>query len=346
MKSKLILRVLPFLLASMSAWAQVRGIPDTPGEIRLQLRTENGQTRFYIGETIPLELVFSASNHHRTVIPEDCEQNRTYIYRVKPGKFISRADEISAAGQAYFGNCHGWLTTLDLAEKPLVVKQNLNDWFRMETPGKYQVVLTSTRVSSAVTSNVLEIEIEERDPEREKQQLANAIRLMGQSGKQGEGCKLLRYLATAEAELEMARHFTGDDNCSQFFDTGLISAKNRKGVLDQLEAGLVEPDRPISASYIRTLALVSLYQQHPDWLPQAQPTIEQTSAGSPVTSPRQETIWSQFATMKTEEVRYAQLLNRILPQKTPSARAESLKGLIYLNESLRDASLPSVISPP
>src|SRR2546430_14889388 len=89
------------------------------------------------------------------------------------------------------------------------------------------------------------------------------------------------------AEEEIARRYMGRGQCDHEFSVALINARNRRAVLDRLEAGFSEPERGTSNEYLGTLAIISLYQQHPDWYPkpsqdadQAQPSPAEPSMRS------------------------------------------------------------------
>lgn len=323
-----------------SAQAQVNApVPIKPGPVTLQLRTANSKSQFHRGEIVPLELVFSSPEHRFYSIPEDCTPMETYQYSIAPPA-VDRALEVDAAMSMYMGNCHGFSVQADPGEKPIIVSQILNQRFRIETPGTYTVSVRSNKLGFPLTSNALRIEILPSDAIWEKSELDRANSLLAsQYGSESwsEGCLVLRYLETPQAELEMARR-EGKQQRPCDFDTPLISARNRQRVLDQLEKGLSEPDRAIPGDYLRVVAFVSLYQQHPDWYPVPAAQPEPFSEFVPS---QRSGLWSQRGVPQAEQFRYARVLAAALNKKTSEARSQSLKTLLYLGDSLSGSEVPT-----
>jgi hypothetical protein len=320
-------------------------------ELKLELRVGDERTVFHLGEVIPVELIFSSAEHRKYPAGRfECFPHQNYHYSVDPPLFTDRLVEVDAAVGLAELSCCGPFGEIDPGEKPFKVQQTLNDRFRMETPGKYKIAVTSNRLGPTVTSNTVDLEILPSDPAWEEVQLERGIALLKSPlymQEHVEGCTILRYLGTDGAELEMARRYSGQDYCDQMFTGALISARNRTAVLEQLKAGLTEPTRPISTGYLRTLAIVSLYEQHPEWYPKPEPMSPDGG------SPQKSGLWSHSDLLKSEMLRYARLLLNALPQKAPDERALSLEALLYLGkfgsievpDDMRDAvrqQIPSV----
>ena len=317
------------LLAGLGTFAsgQIQTLsPITPGPVKLELRLGGGRRQFHLGEIIPVELTFSSPERRTYPIGEDCRPNQSYQYHVPP-EFVDRGVELDAALMLDLGgNCHGGHGEVDPGEKPLVVKQVLNERFRMDTPGKYQISVSSDRLGFSIDSSTVVLEILPSDPAWEESELKRGISMTAVRGAPAweEGCRILRFLGTQAAEVQMARQEAGPNRCE--FEFALISAKYRKPVLDELERGLVDPNVEISLNYLRALAFLSLYEQHPQWYP----TGKQNAAPYEPTSG----LWmQQRGVPQAEEIRYARLLAASLPTKTPEARALSLETLVYLGNS-------------
>ena len=316
--------------------------------VKLQLQFKNQQSQFHIGELVPVELVFSSPEHNKVGFYEDCMGHGTYKFQVTPDGFVDRALERNAAG---FGEgrgmgCHGWQPEQkDLAEKPYIINLDLNSWFRMEASGHYKISVIVMRTGFPVTSDSVDLEILPRDPLWEKEELARIDSMMDTSAneKRPEGCTRLSYLDTRDAELDMARHYRGFDYCDQDLYSALINARYRKPVLDELEAGLAQPDRPIRAGYLGMLAKVALYLEHPDWypVPLAKGTHTDPNADVPLASKSK--LWQIPGAIQREEFRYAELLVLALPHKTGEARAISVKSLFDLDEELMGEEVPPAI---
>jgi hypothetical protein len=322
------------------------GLPLSPGEVNLTLGLGDGQTKFHLGQIIPVTLTFSSTEHRKYPISlPGCGQPPKFTYHIEPPLFIDRRIEQEAEGTfRVCGNSGpsvvmlpGSHTTLsfegvDLAEKPYVVHQILNEQFIIDTPGKYRIFATSKGPGFPLTSNAVELEILPHDPAWEKAELARAITLTSASPSKPEyidGCKILRYLQTQAAEVEMAKRFFSQPSCGLSLYPALLSARDRDAVLKQLEADIADPGTAITD--LRTVALVSVYAHHPDWIPQpaAKATqAEQVEAGRR----RYAEIWGKDGALKQEERQYEKALIAALPQKTPVARARSIETLLTIND--------------
>src|SRR5204863_8160764 len=159
----------------------------------------------------------------------------------------------------------------------------LNDWFRFDKPGTYTLHVRSRRVTNdaarppgvvPVESNVISFEILRRDAEWEASQLETARRLIdatpGSAGTRS-GCRILRFLATDEAAAEMIRRYGSAQGCDFDYMTGLFGAPNRAAVVRAMEEGLRAPDQVVTNGYLRTLTMLSLYLQHPEFRPAQTP---------------------------------------------------------------------------
>lgn len=312
----------------------------TQGPAKLELRLGGGRKQFHLGELIPIEFILSSSEHRKYVLSEDCTPQESYQYKVPP-EFVDRIVELDAAMSMYLSGigCHGVVgagNEIGLFEKPLVIKQLLNERYRMDTPGRYQILATVNRLGFPLASNEAELEILPGDASWEEAEAKRAQTLIDSSAgstEWQEGCRVLRFLGTERAELEMARLEAAPIPCG--FAIALINAKHRKVVLAELEKGLTQPDRAISEGYLRTLAFLSLYEQHPEWYPALSEHYD-FSAGSPQNSG----LWRQRGVAQAEQIRYAHLLADSLPAKTPEARALSIRTLTYLGRALNGAEIP------
>jgi hypothetical protein len=307
--------------AGFSAKAQVRegAVAVAPGPVTVELRLGAGQGIFHRGEVIPVRLTFSSVQHRKYSLPEDCERAR-YQYHAPP-EFVDRTMEVDAAMQMYFGNCHGGSVEVDPGEKPVVVQQILNDRFRMDTPGKYRISVTVDRFGFPITSNTVDLEILPPDPAWEAAELKRGLSLLAEprSVESENGCVIVRFLGTLDAELQMAR---SQSRCD--FTRALINARNRKRVIAELERELTKPDS--NWVDIRTLAFISLYEQHPEWYPEK---VDQAEPNEPMNSE----LWKQAPARKAEYLRDVRLLAGSFATKTPQARAIALHALVFLKQS-------------
>jgi hypothetical protein len=324
--------LLAVTLCGAPAWAQVQSmLPVTPGPVNLELRFGSGKTQFHLGEVIPVELKFSSSEHRKYSVGEDCSPRQSYQFHA-PSQFRDRAGEMEAAQMMDFGNCHGFTSEIDLAAEPFVVKKVLNEWFRIDTPGKYRVSATSTRLGFPIDSELAELEILPSDPAWEQSELQRANSLIAHSdgGEREEGCRVLRYLGTQAAEVEMARQEGEPSRCN--FDLALINAVNRRVVIAELEKRLAEPDLAVAWNFLRVLSFLWFYQEHPELYPGSK------TASGPF-QPADPWLWRQG--LFDAEVRSAKTLSNSLALKTPEARSVSIGTLLTFSESIAASSVPA-----
>jgi hypothetical protein len=236
---------------------------------------------------------------------------------------------------------------IDPGEKPFTVEQILSSRFRMDTPGKYRISVTSTRLGPAVTSNAVEMEIAPADPAWQKSELDRAlalIRLRTETGRV-EGCRVLRYLGTDASAVTIAKRYADLAPCVSIanVEAAVISAPNRMAVLEELQAGIAAPDRAISSNYLRTIAIVSLYQEHSDWHPRLQLSTESEEAKLRAGPTESSGLWRERGAPPNREIFFAKELAAALPKKAPETRAESLETLLYLARTLGYIEIPAEI---
>jgi hypothetical protein len=148
----------------------------------------------------------------------------------------------------------------------------------------------------------------------------------------GAGLPHLRYLETEAGEVEMARHEAGPARCS--FDSALVSVKHRDPVLAELVKGLNDPQLGIDWNYIRSMAFLSLYNQHPEWYP-AREVMPKSNYPAQTSA-----LWSLHGVPEAEETRYARMLVSALPAKTGEARRASFETLLGAGRVLNPVPVP------
>ena len=200
---------------------------------------------------------------------------------------IDRIDDVSDPLLDYFGSIGGFIGggirgIGVLGEKPFTVKLELNDWFRFDTPGTYTLAVKSRRVTDEsvtphavipVESNTVSFEILPRDADlggggSSKPRAASSTRSRRPAAARA-GCRMMRFLGTEAAAMEMIRRYGADTDQGCDFDymAGLFGAANRAAVVRAMEGGLRAADQPVTASYLRTLSTLSVYLQHPEFRP-------------------------------------------------------------------------------
>jgi hypothetical protein len=306
--------------------------PDSP--IRLTLRLTDGRLQFRPGEIIPIELEFSSTTRKRFTV-DGATYDRSG--RLTIDEFvIDRIDDVSDPMLDYFASIGGFIGggirgMGVLGDKPFTVKLELNEWFRFDEPGMYTLAVKSRRVTDefvtpyavvAVESNTVSFEILPRDATWDASQLETARRIIDANqpplGARA-GCRMIRFLGTDAAAMEMIRRYGADTDHGCDFDymAGLFSAANRAAVVRAMEGGLRAADQPVTGSYLRTLSTLSVYLQHPEFRPaQTRATKGRLVAGGEL-SRRSDLIDAAMSM-------YGDMLTAAMLDKTDRARAISL----------------------
>src|SRR5437868_9733881 len=162
-----------------------------PEDLSSTLQLKNKQVRFHPGEIIPLELRFASSLPNAYVM-DNAGYDRSG--RLDIDKFVidRNEDAIDPLHEYYTGGLFwfmggGLRGIAALDETPQLINAELNEWLRFDKPGKYRLYVVSGRItkgkpyhssntSISPTSNLVEFYIVPRDPQWEKQTLAEAVK--------------------------------------------------------------------------------------------------------------------------------------------------------------------------
>jgi len=262
--------------------AQDSSSTSSHNDVQLQLSTNAPVYRQ--GELIPLELSFTSR------VPNRYQVNMASYDRsgrMNYEKFlVEPADGTSDPLLVYFHSgsffLGGGLTNFEfLSDTPYVIHLNLNEWVRFDKPGHYRLTVTSQRVSDALggktfyqgavqelKSNSIELQIVEPDDAWQQAQLREILADFD-SGPPPTGPLLsdqrlaavtrLRYLGSAEAARELARHLRGDDNQVDWACLfGLVGSPNRIVGFEEMKKLLVDPDFPVTGMFLDAIAMVPL----------------------------------------------------------------------------------------
>jgi hypothetical protein len=324
------------VIAQVSASGSAPGAarqPVTAAPVTLTLRLTDQRRQFRPGEVIPLELEFNSATTGRYSV-DGATYDRSG--RLTIDDFvIDRIDDVSDPMLDYFGSSSGDFGGIRgigvLGEKPFMVKLELNELFRFDTPGNYTLAVTSQRVTDEsvrppavipVESNTVSFEILPRSADWEAAELDKARRMVDTKQPfldDRAGCRIMRFLGTEEAAMEMVRRYGADPERGCDFDymAGLFGAANRPAVVRALEAGLRAADQPVTYSYLRTLSTLSVYVQHPEFRPaQTRETKGRLVPGGELAG-RRDLIDAALSA-------YGDIVTAALPDKTGRARAITL----------------------
>jgi hypothetical protein len=317
----------------------------------LTIRLKGGQTRFQLGETVTIELGYGAEPGAPVDSPlEHPDRPGLAVDELRLEPRIGVVDPL----QDYLASLGGWerppprsVRFIEAGGSWRAVE--INEWFQFEKPGKYRLTVLAHEVPNAfhvlgsrpsgaaeVTSDTVEFSIVAPDPAWQEETLQHAVGLVEtkfNNSRQQEGCRMLRFLNTRAAVNEMIKHYADEGVCVGDYRYGLFAFPDREFVVRQMENGLPEPTVGISAGYVGTLAGLSAYYEHPEFLPsRGNPDLGKVSWGflTPlvipwsVASPRADHL--EF--INSEEDRYFRELLAALGNKTGSARALSLEAML------------------
>jgi hypothetical protein len=161
----------------------------------------------------------------------------------------------------------------------------LNQGVRFDRPGRYRFYVRSRHrlVSDPslppLVSNVLELDIVDRDPKWEDRTLEEAVGVLDSStdyAARAEAARAIAFLGSRDAVDEMAKRFyrvssvradagsqkiDPDSALDQYWLRGIYGAREREHVVAQLAEQLDRPDRFISPGFVSDLAVLELTRQ-------------------------------------------------------------------------------------
>lgn len=274
--------LLALLLVSISLFGQVaRPEPIYPSDITFQLSTRNNQGKFRIGEVINLELRFSSNSarkYHLDTATYD-RSGRMGIEQFDVSPATGWSDPLAVYFHAFAGFIVGGLRgTKDLSAQPDVIELQLNEWVRFDQPGRYRVTIDSSRVYTGglggpapptrVKSNPIDIEIIPAGPQWQRLTLRTALEALdGKSipasaapeepNAKHDALKVLRYLETPAAAVELAKRLD-DNDTSGDFAFGLMGSPAHDAALHEMERLLDDPDFPVQSRFLTALSVVAL----------------------------------------------------------------------------------------
>ncbi len=271
-------------VSAQTSQAPVPVSSETPA-LDFVVRVRDGQTKFRQGEIITVELGYGAN----ALAPA----KRFPDHSDQPGLAVDRFVLTPHSGvvdplRDFLGTVGGWSGPPPRAV-PFVeaggswTTADINEWFRFDNPGKYtlsvlaHMVRTSyeafgSRPTAAKTlkSNTVDFEILPADEAWQAATLQKALGLLETKSAiepQQQGCRILRFLGTPQAVDKMVEHYADQGICEAEYRDGLFAFPDREYALSRLEDGLLEPSIAVSAGYLDTLARLSAYLLHPEFLP-------------------------------------------------------------------------------
>jgi hypothetical protein len=235
----------------------------------LDVQVANGQTTFHIGERIPLVLTFTTPNDTGFLIyPYESGHGGEFDsdrFNVTPA--TGWADPLATYLSGGLMSGHGWGPQPFLAAKPVVLKDDLNQWVRFDAPGDYTLKVVSYRVILSsnkpgdqypLESNTIALRIVPATPEWEAAVLA-AVTANSPHPEKTESD--LRYLESPAAIEEMTArlpHSTkpGCYECQM----GLIGLPDslHETAIAAMNRRMDEPNFGISVQFFETMSFLHI----------------------------------------------------------------------------------------
>jgi len=250
--------LLLFLVASADAQTSV--LP----EAHVKLTFAEPRAVYKVGEPIKLIMEFTADRegYIAEVLPDRNEQGNDTVI-ISPEIGVTHWVDEMTAGQRYLRDV---VSTKNLSNVPQRVELILNDTLRFDIPGRYTVSIRTRRVTKnsalysrqlPLTTNSVTFELEPMsyaDEAAEVKRLSDRLDAKRNWQTEEEVGKLLAYLTGEPSTREKVQRFLNQDERSGNLNAqlwyGLFTASDRQLVLKLLEAGLRDPNTPVSSQLL------------------------------------------------------------------------------------------------
>jgi hypothetical protein len=220
-------------------------------DLQFAISTEDGRSRFYLGEVIALELRFSGG---RGELVSTREVDRVGRVNNEDEFLVEPSDGVVDPLRGLDGE-RGGMGGLaggpaNLRDGPVVVRRCLNDWVRFLRPGVYRLRVKSRRVAGVVLeSNALQLEIVEAPREWVAGQIAKAVESFQREPIQA--ARMLRSLASLDAHKELMGRLEEWDQAGFLVYSGVLGSPYRRELLAEWEARLIAPEQGVSERFLK-----------------------------------------------------------------------------------------------
>jgi hypothetical protein len=317
-----------------------KGVAANPAGVTFKISLKDGKSRFHLGEAIRLELQFSSSAAGKYVLDDPAHGlvgSERVVVDPTEGVTDLRADEFGP-GRCFVGP---WQPLPVLDKTPQELDLNLNDYIRIDKPGKYRMMVVSLRVAPAptqeeqdlpgenlpVTSPILELEILPPDAVWADAQLREAVKGWEKGDAQAKAAALqtLRYLGTEAAARELVRLAVKAMELGPLPPEvllGLSKSPHAAVIIKEMQAALEAPDRPILHDFFQALTDLLFRMKNPG----LSPRLAQTEPSDPkkLAARAAEAYAKYSAARLAVEREVAASLVAALPKKTGRARSVSV----------------------
>ncbi|MBI4024635.1 MAG: hypothetical protein HY360_06610 [Verrucomicrobia bacterium] len=324
-------------------------LTNNPPDVVFLLRLKDGKTQFHPGESIRLELCFS-SKRKNTYTLDDGRYDRSgrlpnENWNLEPGERVTDPLQEYFEGGCFMGGGLRGMPTLTSTNEVITV--DLNEWFKIDQPGKYRLYDVSARIidqrnppaaqqEKPIASNVVTFEILPTDQSWAAKRLENIKRTLKTAIEEEplrDAARGLRFLNTEGAARELVNQIGNEQHPGHFeFHLGLFSSPYRKIIVEEMEKKLVAADYPISDTFYRDLVKLKALLLHPEPLPVVIHTLNQNT----MTVTNEEAVierWRKTLKIRNDEGKqlrmtyFSQLLD-VVSAKKDFARAMTLRTLL------------------
>ena len=243
----------------LMAWLITIAGAQTPPGVQIKLTFAENKTVYRIGEPIKLVMEFTADRegYHVEIQPDDNRPGMDTVV-VSPDIGITCwFDELS--DNSPYGR-HTF-STAKLTTAPRRIEITINDRLRFDSTGRYTVSVTTRRVSPSssrerftLSTNSLNFEIapmSEADEAKEVKRLSELLDTKRNAQSDHVLSQQLSYLTGDPSTREKVRRFFNPEqrggNYASHIWYGLFIARNRTLVLKLVEAGLRDPNIPVTS---------------------------------------------------------------------------------------------------
>lgn len=287
--------------------------------VALRLSTPAGETRFHIGESIPVTLTFESTSSQSFSVATGAAPRR--IRPQTPDEFSAQpaegwVDPLKDLTWTMEGSGNPMLSqqraALD-ANHPVAVTRMLNEFVVFRAPGHYIVYCDSGRSGDKVRSNGLELDILPRDEAESAKQFASAKAILetgkppteperfiyqAKENEQADAVRTLRYLDTEAAVTYLTSIFGQNRRTESDIEYALYGSGQRALAVRELERRLADRDLMVTQTFLVTLIQLKAF-------------LQEASTGHPFL-PDDWTALDEAVNKRVFE---------LAPRKTPEARA-------------------------
>jgi hypothetical protein len=277
------MRLLTLLLLMGIAAARTcaQSAPPVDPKVVLTVSLATRQREFHIGETIPLQLLFSSAikDRYQLNMAQYDRSGRMGYEHFSLSPSEGAVDPLPTYG----GGMGGMRTYRFLSPEPATINLNLNEWVRFTQPGEYRLNVLSDRVAIrdpsnafgasqiSARSNEISLNIVPADRAWQKQVFSDAVAALNKPAPSKpeqveayatarmQAMQTLRFLGTAGAARELAGRLRGDDpgGLDYVCVLGLIASPERAVARGALEEALIDPEHPITFNFLYALRTVN-----------------------------------------------------------------------------------------